>query len=458
MRTPITLTHLAAALAWLGLTAASQAQTQTQTPPPAPPAAATATLPEEANAPDGPTLAWSGFGTLGWTQSNRRWGYQRFIDRQGSFERDSLLGAQLDAQLSPEWSATAQVKLAPSDRQDNAWDLRSTWAFVAWRPDNDWLLRAGKLRVPFFLRSEHMDVGATYNDARLPADLYGILSTNDFTGAHVTRAWTVGDSDVSLDLYHGRATQTQRIWLREGAGPVAAGASVWDVVTKAQGISATWTDATSKARLGLHRVVVTPQDGQALAVRPTWVDLGPGFGYWQTSNALPGPGVEMTRSIENYFLTAAGEYSPAAGWRLAGEIGRVRQLKTDRGVDALLGYFTVTRTIDRLSPYVTLAALRSSARSREWTRRLDETTVPAGVPGADALNASMRASADATPVSDQRSWAFGSAYAVSSTAKLKAEWLHTRAKVSSMFDLPSGERLFQPRSVDVLSVNYSFTF
>jgi hypothetical protein len=70
----------------------------------------------------------------------------------------------------------------------------------------------------------------------------------------------------------------------------------------------------------------------------------------------------------------------------------------------------------------------------------------------------MRAAADAIPVYDQRSWAFGSAYAVSPTAKLKAEWLHTRAKVSSMFDLPSGERLFQPRSVDVLSVNYSFTF
>jgi len=466
MRTPTTLTHLAAALAWLGLAAAAQAQTPSSTTsstPSSTPAAATAPVGNEAAvepapSPDGPTLAWSGFGTLGWAQSNRRWGYQRFIDRQGGLERDSLLGGQIDAQLSARWSATLQARLAPSDRQDNAWDLRTTWAFVAWRPNNDWLIRAGKLRVPVYLRSEQMDVGATYNEARLPAELHNIVPTTDFTGAHLTHSWNVNDSDFSVDVYKGRASQAKRVWLRDGAGPLPAGAMVRDVTTVAQGLVATWSDAASKVRLGLHRVQVTPRGDAQLPVRPAWAPLGPGFGYWQTSNGLPGPGVEMARSIDNDFLSLGFEASPAAGWHLTGEYGRIRQRKTERSIDAQTGYLTLTRELGHWSPYLTFARLFSSPRSREWARQLDETTVPAYVPGGDQLNASMRASADAIPVYDQRSWAFGAAYAVSPTAKLKAEWLHTRAKVSSMFDLPSGERLFQPRSVDVLSVNYSFTF
>ncbi|BDI03552.1 hypothetical protein CATMQ487_05220 [Sphaerotilus microaerophilus] len=466
MRTPTTLTLLAAALAWLGLAATAQAQNPSSTSPSTPsstPAAATASAGseapvDEAASPDGPTLAWSGFGTLGWAQSNRRWGYQRFIDRQGGFERDSLLGAQLDAQLSPEWSATAQLKLAPSERQDNAWDLRSTWAFVAWRPDNDWLLRAGKLRVPFYLRSEHMDVGATYNEARLPAELHNIVPTTDFTGAHLTHSWSIDDSDFSVDVYKGRASQAKRVWLRDGAGPLPSGAMVWDVTTVAQGLVVTWSEAASKVRLGLHRVEVSPRGNAQLPVRPTWAPLGPGFGYWQTSNELPGPGVEMARSIDNDFLSLGFEASPAAGWHLTGEYGRIRQRKTERSIDAQTGYLTLTRELGHWSPYLTFARLFSSPRSREWARQLDETTVPAYVPGGDLLNASMRASADSVPVYDQRSWALGMAHALTPTQRVKAEWLHTRAKVSSMFDLLPGEKLFQTRSVDVLSVNYSFTF
>ena len=63
-------------------------------------------------------LTWSGFGTVGFAISDQSYNYQRFIDNGGTFKRDTILGGQLDARLSQQWSVTVQAKLAPSDHDD----------------------------------------------------------------------------------------------------------------------------------------------------------------------------------------------------------------------------------------------------------------------------------------------------------------------------------------------------
>lgn len=411
--------------------------------------------PAVVSAGDGLRFNLSGFGTLGWARSNRDWAYQRFVDRDGSFERDTVLGGQLDVQLSGQWSAAVQLKLAPSNRSDSAWRLHPSWAFVAWRPGNDWLLRAGRLRLPTYLRSEQMDVAATYAVARLPAEVYGVLPPEDLDSVNVTRSWSVGSGELTLDAYTGRSTQTVRTWAREGLGTVMpAGANFIRMTTAVQGLVATWNGPDSKARLGLHRVVVTPPASIAVPVRPVWVAVGPGLGYWKSSAAMPGPDVETLSQVKNYYLAAGVEFSPAPGWRVTSEINRVRPMNTERGIDTRGAYVTVLRQLGRWSPYATYGRLISPALNRAWARTLDETSLP----GAEMLNASMRVAADAVPVYDQHSVALGTAYALAPNSLLKAEWLHLHADASGMFDLPAGQRLFQPRSVDVLTVNYSVTF
>ncbi|HMX11616.1 MAG TPA: hypothetical protein PKE61_11980 [Burkholderiaceae bacterium] len=414
----------------------------------------------EASDPGGtPRLHLSGFGSFGWAQSNRPWAVQRFIDDGGTVQADSRLGAQADLQIDHHWSAALQVKLAPSNGSDSSWRLHPSWAFVAWRPDNDWLLRAGRLRLPAYLRSEQMDVAATYAQARLPAETYGVLPPEDLDSVNLTRAWNAGGGELTLDAYSGRSKQTMRVWVRDGLGEaLPSGARFIRMTTEARGLVLTWTGDESKARLGMHRVVVTPPDGLVVIARPAWVPLGPGIGYWQTQPGVPGPGVDSVPHIKNYYLAGGLEFSPAAGWTVTGEYNRVRPVGTDRSIDSRGGYLALLRHLGRWSPYLTYGRLVSSGTSLAWARTLEDTRLPAGLPFAQPVNASMRAAADTAPVFDQRSWAFGSAYALSATTKLKAEWLHTRARVSSQFDLPSGEPLFQPRSVDVLTVNVAFTF
>jgi hypothetical protein len=52
-------------------------------------------------------LSWSGFATAGYA-SDRSYTYERYVDRSGTFRRDSLAGAQLVAELAPRWSATVR--------------------------------------------------------------------------------------------------------------------------------------------------------------------------------------------------------------------------------------------------------------------------------------------------------------------------------------------------------------
>lgn len=450
---------LVATAAWLTL-APAPAWAQTPVAQPAPAAAEQqADTPDSGHPAAATRLQVAGFGSIGWARSNRSWTYLRFIDERGTAQADTLLGAQADLQFDSHWSAALQVKIAPSTSSESSWRLRPSWAFVAWRPSNDWLLRAGRLRLPAYLNSEQLDVAATYTQARLPPETYAVLPPENLDSVNLTRTWPLGSGEMALDLYSGRSKQTLRTWVRDGIGDaLPAGANFIRMTTEAQGLVATWSDADAKARLGMHRVVVTPPSHLAIVVRPTWVPLGPGLGYWQTTPGIPGPGVETVSSVTSYYLTGGVEFSPAPGWKVASELSRVRPVGTDRSIDTRGGYLSVTRQLGRWSPYLSFGRLVSSDTSLTWARTLDETTLPAGLPGAEPLNASMRVSAELAPVYDQRSWAFGAAYALSATGRLKAEWLHTRATVSSMFDLPSGARLFQPRSVDLLSVNYSFTF
>ena len=443
----LSLRWLALVLAGLGLASPVRASEAPEPVPDAPVAA------------DGTSLVWSAFGTLGWAQSNRPWRYQRHIDESGGFQRDSVLGAQLDARFTPEWSATLQARLAPSVSHENRWDLRTSWAFVGWRPDNDWLVRAGKLRVPFFLRSEQLDVGQTYDEARLPAELYTIAPSSDFTGVHVSRSMDLSDGELSVDAYSGTAHLVKRGWLREGLPPqLPAGAVFNEGDTHSTGLVFTWTAPRAKVRAGAHYVRTKARSAPGFLVRPVWAQLGPGVGYWQTSNALPGPGVETIDSFRNYLFVLGGEFGLSGGWRVSPEVARIMQSDTEMGVDSWGAALTVSREIGRLTPYVSFAMLHSTDRSLAMTESLESTRVPAVVPGGTMLNASMRAVADRTVTFRQRSWALGASYSLTPQSKLKAEWLHTRASRSAMFDVPAGESLLTPRSVDVVSISYSFVF
>ncbi|MDE2368858.1 MAG: hypothetical protein KGN16_07780 [Burkholderiales bacterium] len=403
---------------------------------------------------------WSGFATLGYAISNSRYTEQGSIVDRGTFRRDTLAAEQLDLRLSPQWSATLQALAAPAQNNDDRWRLSAEWAFVAWRPDNDWLLRAGKTRLPLYLYSESLDIGVASDMARLPYEMYSISPTNEFTGLFVTRNFGQGERDFSVDLYDGAAHTDLRVWLRDGQAPqVAAGALYDSVKVEVRGLVVTARDPRLTWRLGIHSATTRRSDGQPLPVTYPWVALGPGIGYWQVSSELPGPGLQTVTRVRNLALTAGAEWNLGDGWRMAGEFVRMLQHDTQLGSDSRAGYLALFKRIDAWTPYLSVARQRSSDGLLAWRAQLIGATLPAGIPGGAPLVAAERVAGESVYAADQTSIALGASYAVSPTAKLKAELLRTRVGAASAhFDPPPGYPDAKHLSVNTLSINFNIAY
>lgn len=396
-------------------------------------------------------LTLSGFGTVGLAVSDRDWAYQQHIDDDGTFWRDSLMGAQLDARLAPAWSATLQLTLAPSTRHDRRWAAEVAWAFAAWRPDNDWQLRVGKQRVPMFLNSENRDVGQTYALARLPVEVYALSPTNDFTGLSVTRTWQRGAGELSADLYGGRA----QIAVRQHSSDL--GASRISSDTDVVGAVMTWRDPALSWRIGFHHARSQRADGQRLPTAFPFVELGGGLGYYRVSEQLPGSvPVPATRHIVNQVLNLAVDAEVAPGWRVLGEFARVFQRRTSLGTDLAGAYVALLHEMDQVTPYVLVARQQSMGRGRLIAKRLHATAELGLSP---QLSLAQRVAAETgIQVYDQTSVGVGAAWAVGPRSQLKTEWVHTRiGEGSALVDSPRGQRV-QSDSVQVWSLSYSFAF
>lgn len=390
----------------------------------------------------------SGFGTVGYAISDQPWRYERVIDNGGTLWRDTIFGAQLDARLAPAWSATLQLTLAPSTRHDRQWSTEAAWAFVSWRPNNEWLLRLGKQRVPIFLNSENRDVGQTHAFARLPPEIYALSPTVDFTGASATRTWLQDSGELALDVYAGRAQVANRTHSRD------VGVSFVDIDTDMFGAALTWRQEDLTVRGGVVRARSARSDGQELATHFPYVQVAPGFGYFQVDNALPGPGVTSADHITNEVVYLGADWQLAPGWRLVAEAARNFQRRTQVGLDSAGLSLALLHTIGDFTPYVSVGRQQSLGSSRLLSRRILQS---AGT-GTDELSVAQRRAGEAIRVQDQTSAGVGLSWEVSAQSRLKAEWMHTRiGERSILVDNPPGETL-SGRSINVLSLNYSFAF
>lgn len=398
---------------------------------------------------------FSGFGTLGYAQSNQPNAYQRYIDEGGSVARDSVLGLQMDARLNARWGVTIQAKFAPAQDTETGWEPTLAWAFVSWRPDNDWLLRIGKLRVPAYLNSENIDVGATFDYARLPYEMYSVTPTSDFTGASFSKTWGQANGDLVLDGYWGKADVDWRHHLREGVpGLLLAGPTFSPVHVEAQGLALTYSGERDTYRLGLHQAMAKNGDGTTSPIDPVLVTPFPGISYYDFQ---PGPGVPSREKVKWSILSIGADIDLGHDARLAAEYA-VRRANVSTGLKTRGGYISLRKRIGAWTPYLSYARLRSDGDMLDLYQALNNSSVPVFVPGALQINASQKVFADFLQAYDQHTWAIGTSYALSTTSKIKAEWARTRVGVaSSLVDSPAGPPLSN-QSIDVLSLSYNFVF
>jgi hypothetical protein len=404
-------------------------------------------------------LSVSGFGTVGYAQSDQPYGYQRFIDDSGTFWRDTLAGLQIDARFADKFGATAQFKLAPATNNDDEYKGTVSWAFVSWRPANDWLVRAGRQRIPLYLYSQTHDVGVTYDFARLPTEMYSISPNNDLVGLALGKTWGSADGELALDAFLGKFKGDFRFWLRDDIPAVqSSGPSFAPEDIRGGGLVLTYKRNEDTYRIGLSRVVAELRDGTPFPTDFPFVTLAPGIGYYQVSDMLPGPGVPTRDSLTVTVVTLGAEQDLGSGFRVIGELARTFVPDTDISVASMRGYVSLLKRAGQWTPYVVYAFLRSQPDVRNLYASVNYNTVPDFIPGAALINAAQRSGADHTFTYDQSSWAVGTSYAFSPTSKLKAEYLRTHiGDMSTLVDAPSGSNI-RNQNINVFSLSYNFVF
>lgn len=403
-------------------------------------------------------ISLSGFATLGYAQSDRGYNYERFVNNQGTFKRDSVLGVQMDARLNNEFSVTLQGKAAPSSKKDDGVAGTLSWAFVSWRPSNDLLFRLGRMRIPLYLKSETKDVGTTFDFARLPTEVYSTSPIDDLDGLSVAKTWGLDAGELTIDAFAGRGKSHFRSYFREGAGPMPAGDFYIPVTLKARGFALTLQREESTFRAGYHDTRTTGIYGATMPVTYPYVSILPGLGYYQTSDLMPGPGVPIKDEIHSVVYALGADIALGHGFRVMGEYARrdVRNIMT--GPDSQGAYIALLKQSGAWTPYVSVGHLESTARTKKLYNKVNGSQLPAFLPGAAQINAAQRAGADVVFAYDQTTWAVGTSYRVSPTSKVKAEWAQTRTgDVSSLIDAPAGGESGK-KTLNVFSLSYSLVF
>lgn len=124
------------------------------------------------------------------------------ITEHPNFQMDNVFGLQVTYTMDDKFDLVGQ--LVSEGRND--YQTEAEWAYLAWRLDDNWRLRAGRLTAPFYMYSESLNVGHAYPWVRLPVELYLALYVKTMDGMDLQFRNSLGDSwAIDTQLYGGES-------------------------------------------------------------------------------------------------------------------------------------------------------------------------------------------------------------------------------------------------------------
>lgn len=143
-------------------------------------------------------IEWSGFGSIaaGMTTGtdDELFDYDNDLD----FNPGSLFALQAKANLSDKLSVTTQIM----SRGSEDFDLGVEWAYLQYQLTDSASVNVGKLRLPFYMYSDYLDVGYSYHWLRTPQSVYRVPFDN-YTGVSFQHNAFVGDFTFNTQIVAG---------------------------------------------------------------------------------------------------------------------------------------------------------------------------------------------------------------------------------------------------------------
>lgn len=147
----------------------------------------------------GTPLQVNGFGTFAGVHNDNEDVSFYDASQHTDWDTDSIVGLQISLPITDKLSATSQFVA----RGYENYDLKTDWLFLSYKATNDLDVRAGRMRIPFFMFSDSLEVGYSYPWVRPPVDVYDQLGFNSFDGADIVYTFPVASMQLELQPFMG---------------------------------------------------------------------------------------------------------------------------------------------------------------------------------------------------------------------------------------------------------------
>ncbi|MCV6624392.1 MAG: hypothetical protein OIF51_21840 [Cellvibrionaceae bacterium] len=122
------------------------------------------------------------------------------VDTHWDFSPDTIAGLQFDYKVSD--SIDAVIQLTAKGKND--FDMEAEWAFLRFNVNDSLALRGGRMRLPWYMYSESIEVGYAYPWVRPPAEVY-VTSFTTYEGVDATYSHPIGSWNTDTKIYYGTA-------------------------------------------------------------------------------------------------------------------------------------------------------------------------------------------------------------------------------------------------------------
>ena len=123
-------------------------------------------------------VRFNGFFSTGFARASNDAGYAGITDESEVADL-SLFALQGTFDVTQK----SQIVMQLVGRGEDDWEPQVEWAYLSHRPTNNLQIRAGKMRIPFFMYSDSLEVGYAQPWARPPQSVYGPIAVTSYVGA-----------------------------------------------------------------------------------------------------------------------------------------------------------------------------------------------------------------------------------------------------------------------------------
>jgi hypothetical protein len=318
---------------------------------------------------------------------------------------DSLVGAQGNAQITPQFSAVLQV--ISEQNSNSSFSPRIEWAFLKYQVTPDFFVRLGRTALDAFLLADSRNVDFTYAWVRPPVELYDLVPSTNSDGIDFNYRFEVGGGSNTVDAAVGYNSYQYPIANSRNTATADSHEQLALVDTFQRG------SATFRLTYGQAHITV-----------PTLEPLFDAFREFGPQGVGIADRFDVNDRIVAYY-GLSGSYEPG-DWFLMAELGRTNY-HSALG-EATGWYVSSGRRIGKVTPYATYAQTRPNVGTR--AAGLDLSGLPpAQAAEAGALNAGLNATL--ATIASQRTLSLGARFDVTSSIDLKLQWDRTNLGANS---------------------------